>query len=347
MKFTAERDDFLAAVKRASGPIATRNTIPVLACVHIAATDTGVKVRGTNLDEWVTVRMTAAVTQAGAICVNAALLSAWLAATAKGALVDFKVEADRAILSAGRATSSFATFASDQFATPPERDANTEIPGAVEGVRACAAYASDEEVRYYLCGVAIDRGHAVATNGHILCALNIAAPDDAKAIIPNAGVREIARSGDTARVFIGTNAWACEDGNVVAGGKLIEGTFPDWKRALPSAPPRVATLDADTLAEAIKQVQVASGDRAKVIVLEADGLEVAISCRGDAMDAQARVTYEGPAFRTGLNSRYAVTAADTFQGRVVHLAQDDGQSPILITSDSAPDLRACVFPLRV
>lgn len=347
MRFTAERDDFLTAVKRASGPIAARHVIPILACVHIAATDTGVKIRGTNLDEWVTVRMTAAVTQSGAICVNAALLSAWLAATSKGALVDFKVEAERAVLSAGRATSSFHTFATDQFANPPERDAKTEIPRGVEGVRACAAYASDEEVKYYLNGVAINRGHAVATNGHILCALNIAAPEDVDAIIPNAGVREIARSGDTARLFIGANTWACEDGNTVAGGKLIDGNFPDWKRALPSAPPRVATLDADTLAEAIKQVQVASGDRAKVIVMEADGAEVAISCRGDVMDAQARVAYDGPSFRVGMNSRYALAAADTFSGRVVHLAQQDARSPILLTSDSAPDLLACVYPLRV
>lgn len=344
MRFTVERDHFLTAVKRASGVIAGRNTVPVLACVHIAATDTGLRVRGTNLNEWVTVACDAAVTAPGAACINAAQLSAWLVASPKGALVDFKL-GDRADLTAGRATASFAVFDSADFPTPPNRDADVEVPRGIEGLRVCAPYASDEEARYYLNGVAINSGHAVATNGHILAALDIGAPVDLAAIIPTFGVRQIVQSSDAARLFVGEYTWACEDGPVVMGGKLIEGTFPDWQRAIPKGALVVATVDADAVADAVAQVQIASGDRARAIVLEGDGETIAISCRGDAMAAFASVSGAGETFRTAINSRYAQIAMKTLAGRVASLAQEPDQ-PIALTCESAPGLTACIFPMR-
>ena len=344
MRFTVERNHFLTAVKRASGVIAGRNTIPALACVHIAATDTGLKVRGTNLDEWVTVACDAAVTAPGATCINAAQLSAWLAASPKGALVSFKL-GDRAEMTAGRSTASFAFLDSIDFPTPPNRDADIEVHRGIEGLRVCAPYASDDEARYYLKVVAINAGHAVATNGHILAALNIGAPEDIAAIIPTLGVRQIVQSGDAARLFVGKYTWACEDGPVLMGGKLIEGTFPDWSRVVPKGMPIVATVDADSLADAVAQVQIASGDKAKAIALDGDGEIIMVSCRGDAMAANSSVAGEGTAFRAVINSRYAQIAMKTFAGRVVTLAADE-TSPVVLTSDAAPGLIGCIMQMR-
>lgn len=344
MRFAVEHDHFLTAVKRASGVIAGRNTVPVLACVHIAASDTGLKVRGTNLNEWVTVACDAAVTAPGAACINAAQLSAWLAASPKGALVDFKL-GDRADLTAGRATASFAVFDSADFPTPPNRDADVEVPRGIEGLRVCAPYAADEEARHYLNGVAINSGHAVATNGHILAALDIGAPVDLAAIIPTLGVRQIVQSSDAARLFVGEYTWDCEDGPVVMGGKLIEGTFPDWQRAIPKDALVVATVDADAVADAIAQVQIASSDKAKAIAMDGDGEAVAVSCRGDAMAASASVTGEGEPFRAAISSRYAQIAMKTFAGRVVSLASAADQ-PVVLTSEAAPGLLSCIMQMR-
>jgi DNA polymerase-3 subunit beta len=347
MRFTAEREDLLSAVKRASGVVQSRNVIPVLGCLHIAATDTGVKVRGTSQDEWVTVSVTASVSQPGETCINAALLSAWLAATTKGGLASLTLADDRANLVVGRATASFATLNPMAFPVPPERDAKTEIPNAIDAVRTCAPYASTDEASFNLLGVAICGGHAVATNRHLLCAVDISAPDDVAVIIPSAGVRQIGMCSDGARLFVGLNTWACEDENILVGGKLIDGQFPDWKRAIPMGQRVVATVDADAMAEAVTQVQIASGERAKVIVLEGDGSSIAIACRGELMQAGSSVSCEGETFRTGINCKYAQTAMTTFAGRVISLASEGPETPIVIRSDAVPGLFAAVFPLRV
>lgn len=346
MRFTAERDALLTAVKRASSVVMARNTIPVLACVHIAATDTGVKVCGYGFDEWVTAKADAAVAEGGAVCIDAVLLGAWITASPKGALIGCRMEGTRAVLTAGRSVASFETLASDQFPTLPERDAKTEIPDGIDAMKSCAPYAGNEEPRHYLNGVAINRGHAVATNGHILCAVDIKAPE-VEVIIPNAGVRQLLAAGKTARLFIGQNTWACEDGPVLSGGKLIEGTFPDWKRAVPENPPVVSSLDADDMADAVTQVQIASVERARAIVLESDGSAITINCQGNVMEAEVSVTCDGVVFRVGLNSKYALTAMKTFAGRVVKLAQADSNDPVVLTCDAAPELLACVFPMRV
>lgn len=345
MRFTAERANFAAAVKRASGPIQSRNVIPILSFVHIAATDTGVKVRGTSMNEWVTAKFDAATTTSGATCVDAASLSAWLQAVAKGALIEFKIEDGRAVLTAGRATASFATMEAADFPNPPDRDAKTEVAGAIPALRICAPYASDEEARYYLRGVAINAGHAVAANGHILCAVNIAADPEIAVIVPTFGIRQIAQSSDAARLFVGANTWACEDGNVVMGGKLIDGTYPDWQRAVPKDNPIVATLDADTIAGAVTAVQMASGERARVIKIEGDGEFATVSCRGDAMSATDQAAYEGVSFATALNSKYAQTAMKTFEGRVVRWATGNDVA-VVMTCEAAPELLACLIPMR-
>lgn len=346
MRFSTEQSAFAAAVKRAISVIRSRSTIPILECLHIKATDTGVAIFGTNLDEWVTVKFSAAVAEPGEICVEGGLLSAWLAAATKGSLVEFTLADHRVTLTAGRAVASFATFPEEGFPVPSARDAAIEVPNAIEAMRTVAPYASTEEMRYYLCGVAISQGSAVATNGQILCAMDIAAPDDMAVIIPTAGVRQIAQSGEGAWLFVGERTWACEDGAVVMGGKLIEGTFPDWKRILPKDQPVIATVDADALASGVAQVQIASGDRAKAIVFEGDGTDLSLSCRGHAMDASVAVPYEGEAFRTGLNSKYALIAMTTFAGRVVTMAGEI-DAPLMMTCDAVPGLVACVFPMRV
>ncbi len=101
------------------------------------------------------------------------------------------------------------------------------------------------------------------------------------------------------------------------------------------------------MADAVTQVQIASCERASAIVLESDGTAITINCRGNVMEAEASVTCEGTTFRVGLNSKYALTAMKTFAGRLVKLAQAGSNEPVVLTCDAAPQLLACVFPMRV
>jgi DNA polymerase-3 subunit beta len=345
MKFQIERTAFVNAVKRASGVISPRNTLPVLACVHVSAADNTVSVQGSNMDEWITAKEEAAVSAPGSACINAAQLGAWLGAAPKGALVTCEIKRDRVVMTAGKATASFATLPSEDYPSVTTLKGGVELVGAIPAIVTAAPYASDELSRFYLCGVAINQGHAVATNGHILCAVDVSAPEGVAVIIPTQGVRQIATTSPAARLWVGDHAWSCEDAGVTMGGKLIDGTFPDWQRIVPRDLPNVAVIDADALSEAVKQVVMAAEDKARSVMLAGAGDQVAITCRGGAMDAAAVVEYEGKPFDIGMNSKYVQTAMATFDGRVINMATDRNMA--LLTCDAAPELRVVVVRMRL
>lgn len=347
MRLTIERDTIAAAVKRASGAIMSRNTIPMLECVHIKAADNAIRITGSNMDEWVSVRCDAAVTDAGAVCVNAILLSAWLQASPKGALVNLSIINGELAATAGRATATFSTLPADQYPTPEKSDKGEEVPARIEALAACLPFASDEEARYYLRGVAVSEGHFVATDGHRLCAVDVSAPREISAIIPTRGVQQIVQFSDGARLWIGPNYWRCEAENVVAGGKLIDGTFPEWVRVIPTDG-AVGSTDADAMLAAVRQAMIVSGERSKAVTIKAEAEQIEAQCRGPIGTASGAATYDGEAFQVGMNGKYAETALSVFSGNVVDvLAQTGGNSMVRFTCKAKPDTRVVVMGMRI
>lgn len=344
MKFTAERTPLIAAIKRASGVIQSRNTTPALACVLITATDTGVKFYASNLNEWAAVDCVAAVSGAGEICVNAKALLEWLNTTPKGALVGMELTGHRAVLTAGRFSISFTTFSRSDFPASEAASGLVEVAGIIPALAQCVPYAAIEEVRYYLRGVAINAGHAVATDGHRLCVVDVRCDPAIEAILPNEALRQITQSGPDARLFVGPTQWVCEDDGARIGGQLIDGTFPDWQRIVPKIE-ATSEIDTDALASAIASVSVADDGRVRRIKIKGDGAELILQTQGSAASAEAIMSYDGVAFEFGVNVRYAATALATFAGHVVRIGVDGNMSAW--ACDGMPDLRVCVMGMRI
>jgi DNA polymerase III subunit beta len=346
VKFTAERGPFLAAVKRAASVIQPRRVIPpILGCVVVTATDTGLRIHASNMDEWVTCSCDAAVTATGSICLPAGQLFAWLAAAPKDSVVSLSVDGARAALIAGRMSASIVTLDAADFPMPDTQDRGVEVFGAIPAIATCLPFAATEEVRYYLCGVAINRGHIVSTDGHRACIVDVGADASVEAIIPTAGARQIALSGPAARLWIGQTRWACEDEGVVMGGKLIDGTFPDWTKVAAKDALPYATIDADAAVEAFSAIMMASDVRDRGTKMIGDGSEVILSCRGHAMDATVSIPCEGEPFEFGINAKYGVTAFGVFSGNVCDVVGDGNIMTIM--SPAMPDTKVMQVGMRI
>lgn len=345
MRFTTELPPLLAAVKRAASTVESRRTIPILGCVHIAATDTGLRITGTNLDQTITASCDASVGAHGSLCVDAALLLAWLSQCPKGALIDASLIDGRLVLRAGRGVANFAVFDASDFPLMAKSEADAELVGAIDAILTCLSFVSDEETRYFLNGVAISQGHAVATNGRIACAIKIAAPDDLAAIIPARAVKVLSQCSPAARLWVGSNTWRCEDASAAMQGKMIDDTFPDWTRIMPGAAV-LGSFDADAMSSAVSQVVMASGERARAIKIVAGKDGMTLECRGDVMTATSVLAYDGEPFNAGLNAKYAQIGMAVFDGRVVSIAKDiDG--PMLLTSEALPGVRVAIMGMRI
>lgn len=184
----------------------------------------------------------------------------------------------------------------------------------MDALRFCRPMISTEETRYYLNGVCLDGRETVATDGHRLAshASGIGLPDSARPIIPHHAVNLMVSAGTIGRIELG-KAWLRV--HVPAGSittKLIDGTFPNWRRLVADRNDGDAVslmrvdFDRAEMREALTRLTALSGDatnRAAGIVLAAERVALTSvnpdSGMGEEALRKASWQWVGPADKRG------------------------------------------------
>lgn len=315
MKFEAETKALLRAVTASSKVIASRNVIPVLECLLLRAEDNTLRLTGTDMDAEVTATCEAAVSTPGALAVHAEDLRRFLASLPASSLTYAEVADERLVLRAGRASASISTFPATDFPTFPVDAAPHEVTGAAEAFAFCEAFASKGETRYYLNGVYFSPEATVSTDGH---RMGVAAvKSEIAAIVPINMSRVIKPLLDAdGRLFLGERVWRIEAEGVTAVGKLIDGSFPQWERALPAQQPML-TADADDILSALRTATL-DGVAGQAFLTSGDG---SVSIRGEGhgrATAEAEFRAEiAVAFAGCVNAKYLQSVLAPLAGSVV------------------------------
>lgn len=315
MKFEVETKTLLRAVTAASKVISGRNVIPVLECLLLRAEDNALRLTGTDMDAEIAATCEAAVSAPGPLAVHADDLRRFLASLPAGSLTYASVEEDRLLLRAGRATASISTLPAADFPTFPVDAAPHEVPGAAEAFGFCAPYASDEEARYYLKGVYFSPDGTVATDGHRLGVTPVTS--EVVAIVPINMAKVIKPLLDAGgRLFLGERVWRVEVEGVTAMGKLIDGAFPQWQRALPAQNP-VFAADTDDILSALRTATL-DGVATSAFLTSGDGV-IAISGEGHqraSAEAEFRAEIATP-FAGCISTKYLQSVLAPFAGSVI------------------------------
>lgn len=225
---------------------------------------------------------------------------------------------------------------------------------------------STEETRYYLNGVNMKKLEEsgwtyrfAATDGHRLFVIDIPLPgatgDQGDVILPrrfiDAVAKELGKSKDAIQFKLGHAAASngkpltSADGDrrnarcsifgkidvleVSFDGKLIDGTFPDYSRVIPTAVPRSANFDIRTLRRAVTAVSAAyssKSHRAIKLVFDATGVTISKSVgQLGANDASFRVEcqHNCEGMTAGFNGKYLLEALNSFSGEEVNLAMEE------------------------
>lgn len=321
MKLQAETKPLLAAVTQAAAPIASRNTMPVLECVLLRAADNALSITGSNLDMEVRATCEAAVSAPGCIAVPAAPLKAWLSSLSETMV---SITLDSAVdLRAGRSHCRLPFFPEADFPVAMPGDAPHEIEGAAAALAYCAPFVSTEEAKFYLNGVFFCATAAVGLDGHRMAFAPAKSP--VEAIVPHTAFRVILpalKAGG--RLFLGESVWRVEAEGLAIKGKVIDGAFPDWRRAIPNGPVPVFTADADDLSSALRKVMFGGALR---VIIKSDSDGVALDGEGyDNTSIAATATASADVFATFgqcLNAKYLASILDANAGSVVHVSLSD------------------------
>lgn len=375
MKATIERATLLRCLSHVQSVVERRNTIPILSNVLIEASDGGnVKVMATDLDLQVVETMSAAaVDTPGAITVSAHLLFDIARKLPDGSQVSLDAADNQMVIKAGRSRFKLPTLPRDDFPVIVEGDLPTsfELPARTlaQMIDATRFAISTEETRYYLNGIFLhvsdDDGpvlKAAATDGHRLARFTIAQPDGADGmpdvIVPRKAVAELRKLLEEAldgAVMVDLSASKVRftlsgEGGVVLTSKLIDGTFPDYSRVIPTGNDKLLKVDPKAFHQGVDRVATIATEKTRAVKMGLDNDRVTLSVtspdNGNASEELA-ATYSSDGFEIGFNANYLKDILGQFDSEEIELHLADAGAPTLIREDDASPALYVLMPMRV
>jgi DNA polymerase-3 subunit beta len=352
MKLTIQRADLARVITNVGRVVEARNTIPILSNVLLTASTDGLRVTGTDLDIVATDTAAASVSKPGTVCVNAKLLAD--IAKKAGGEITLSTDKGQLIVTSGRSRFALGVLPADDFPSLDGGSYTASFDIDLAALFAPVSFAiSTEEVRFYLNGVFFRStgtdSVAVATDGHRLARnKGPSIPEFEGIIVPKKTVGLLPKG--TVSVSVSSQKIRIDAGDFIITSKLIDGTFPDYQRVIPTANDKNIVFGSDDMRQAAGRVSVVASERGRAVKLSfADGtakLEVSNPTQGNATDEIA-VTYNGDPIHIGFNAAYLSELVGIFPAGDIQLALADSGSPAVFTSEKAPELLAVLMPMRV
>jgi DNA polymerase-3 subunit beta len=370
MKATIERATLLKGLGHVHSVVERRNTIPILSNVLIEAEEEGgLRLMATDLDLQINETVEAEVGEPGATTVPAHTLFDIVRKLPEGSQVELIAAEGRMQVNAGRARFTLSTLPRDDFPVIAEGDLPTgfELPAATlrQIIDKTRFAISTEETRYYLNGIYLHVADdaqpvlkAAATDGHRLARVTVPRPDGAGGmpgvIIPRKCVAELRKLLDeldgTVQVSLSESKIRFGLGNAVLTSKLIDGTFPDYTRVIPTANDKLLKLDPRSLEEGVDRVSTIASERTRAVKLSLDRDRVTLSVtspeNGTASE-EVSADYGADGIEIGFNARYLLDILGQIEGDVMEVHLADAAAPTLLReNDKAPALYV-LMPMRL
>lgn len=372
MKVTVERASLLKSLGHVHRVVERRNTIPILANVLVRAEGSKLSFKATDLDLEITETIAAEVSPGGSTTVPAHMFYEIVRKLPEGTQVVLESSGDRAVLAlkAGRSRFTLQTLPENDF---PDLAAgemtHTFTLGAAELKRLIdkTQFAiSTEETRYYLNGIYLHAAgaakaptlRAVATDGHRLAQVELPLPKGAAGmpgiIVPRKTVGEVQRliEDNEAEILIELSQGKIRFtiGDVVLTSKLIDGTFPDYARVIPSGNDKELIVDKKEFEQAVDRVSTVSSERGRAVKLSLSNGRLVLSVTnpdsGSATE-EIEVEYTADPLDIGFNSRYLLDIASQIESEAAVLKLADPGSPTLIEDKDSKGTLYVLMPMRV
>jgi DNA polymerase-3 subunit beta len=372
MKATIERATLLKCLSHVQSVVERRNTIPILSNVLIeAAGDGSVRVMATDLELQVVETLSAvSVESPGAVTVSAHLLFDIARKLQDGSQVSLETAENRMAIKAGRSRFSLPTLPRDDFPVIVEGDLPTsfELPATAlaQLIDRTRFAISTEETRYYLNGIFLhvtdDELKAAATDGHRLARYTLARPAGAEGmpdvIVPRKCVAELRKLLDEAGdspVLIDLSASKIRftfggRSGVVLTSKLIDGTFPDYTRVIPTGNDKLLRLDPGSFYEGVDRVATIATEKTRAVKMALDKDRVTLSVTSPDNGTAAEeipAEYGSDGFEIGFNATYLKDILGQIDGDSVELHLADAGAPTLIRQNGDSPALYVLMPMRV
>ena len=348
-----------------------RNTIPILSNVKMEGKDGLLSLNATDMDLDIAESVAAEIAVAGETTAPAHTLYDIVRKLPDGSQVELETSEDDSLtLRAGRSRFTLSCLPTEDFPVM----AGGELPqefrlsaGEIRGLIDRTKFAiSTEETRYYLNGIylhvaqreGVDVLRAVATDGHRLASVEVPLPDGASGmpgvILPRKTVSELRKLideiGDDVTIALSETKVRFSFDDAVMSSKLIDGTFPDYARVIPSDNDKILDVECKPFAEAVDRVSAISTEKSRAVKLAVGAGNLVLSANspdnGSASE-EIEVAYAADAIEIGFNSRYLLDITQQIEGDTAQFVMSDSASPTIVREVGDTSALYVLMPMRV
>ncbi len=361
MKVQLARKSLADALAHVERIVPARSSNPSLSLLRLSVSDDIVELTGSNMDSDIRARIPAEAAGSASQALNASVF-AQVVRVLPAEDVELEIGDGELVLRSGNYTTKL------QLSAPgmaPEPNFPTKYEGAVDAaafahaltsVKYAAAVADFQAV---FRGVKLEfsdqRTRAVASDGFRLAYFDLegATGLDGQVIAPARSIEELIRMLSDGQVHLSLEdgRMCIQHGHYALNMKLMEGTFPDYQRVIPTTFPVSITVNATALSEAVGRVALMADKTAnnRVDLFIKDGI-LRVTAEGSFGRSQEelQVLQDGTDSEIVLayNAKYLSDSLGPVSGDALIRFSGSSSSPSVITDTSDPSYLAMVVPLR-
>jgi len=373
VKVKISRKDLLSGIQRVQGVVERRNTMPILTHILMEAEGQNIMLFATDLEVGIQGSYSAEVLEPGRITVSAVKLHEIIREFPEGLICLTSQENHWVIIESGKSFFRIVGLPPEEFPVPAsiESDQIIQINQTLlsDLIRRTLFATGENNSQYILNGflIQLEKTNAgtgiirfITTDGHRLAVAEGKVSGDWSeredgVILPKKAILEIKRALDEGneieepQLSISENQLIYRWGTFVIASRLIEGDFPNYKKALPENNDKKIPVQKEDLEGGLRRVSILAREKTSAIKFTLEEGHILLSAKnpemGEANEA-LETSFKEEGFSTGFNARYLIDALSVLRGEEVTLEFKDATSPCLIREESEGFLTV-IMPMRV
>ncbi len=371
MKFNVSRSIIFKSISHIQGIVDKKNSLPILSNILIEAKNNELTLSSTDMDISIVEKIDCNVLEDGATTINSQIFYDIIRKLDES--TDIEIISNNGKLLTLRASGSrfsLACLPKEDFPIIDQNNDGTSIKInskiLLKLIEKTKFAISNEETRYFLNGLYFNINSKdnnsvvtlVGTDGHRLAKfshkIDQQVSDMPGVIIPKKTIYELSKllseNDQDIEIVISSTRIIFFINNLVFFSKLIDGTFPDYKRVIPEGNINLIQVNREQLLSAVDRVSTIANDKSPVIkfkllknIVNLNTINNENSTATEDLD----IDYSGDEFEIGFNSKYIMDIVNNLEDQVISINLKDSSSPITATEKSNSDLVYVLMPMRV
>ena len=368
MIVTFRTADFLDTLKNIVGVAENKQNMPILANVYFKVGSGSLVMAASDLEVEVFSSEPFSSTEEAETTLNARKLFDIVKSLEEKEEITLRLEENKTTISAGK--SKFVLTAMNPAEFPlmerEERGSDLQIEShnLLSLFNETSFSMAHQDARHYLNGLFLNsKGKeitAVATDGHRLAiseGSGTTGENNINAIVPRKCILEIKRilagvkgnKEHLTEVMCNNKQISFKIGKLVVTSRLIEGSYPEYKKVIPEALPNHLTLDRKTFKGSLHKMAILSNEQYRGVKLVLAKNELKLAANNPAQEEGEDLIpceYKGEEIEVGFNVSYLLEVLEVLDEDKIMMKLNNSDTGCLITCEKNTP-QYIIMPMRV